>query len=90
MISDECFAVPVSYRRLTRGRQAMADEEEELLQLAIQQSLLEGGVGRGEREERGRRESADSTGQEVREREGDNIEETVVSRIYLFCKNCLA
>ena len=63
-ISEECFAVPAGYRRLTRGRQAMADEEEELLQLAIQQSLLEGGAGREEREEESR-ESAGSSGQQV-------------------------
>ena len=42
----------------------MADEEEELLQLAIQQSLLEGGAGREEREEESR-ESAGSSGQQV-------------------------
>ena len=67
-ISDECFAVSTSYRRLARGRQAMADEEEELLQLAIQQSLLEGGAsGEGEGgAERGRRESGVETIQEVR------------------------
>ena len=48
-ISEECFAVPVEYHRMTRGQHAMADEEEELLQLAIQQSLIEQG-GEGGRE----------------------------------------
>lgn len=40
--------MPPGYRRLRRGRGA-ADEEEELLQLAIQQSLMdqEGGGGLG-------------------------------------------
>ncbi len=39
-ISEECFAVPAGYRQLRRGR-GMVDEEEELLQLAIQQSLMD-------------------------------------------------
>ena len=39
-ISEECFAVPPGYRRIHRGR-GMVDEEEELLQLAIRQSLME-------------------------------------------------
>ncbi len=40
-ISDECFEVPPGYRKLVRGGRGMADQEEELLQMAIQQSLLE-------------------------------------------------
>ena len=52
-ISEECFAVPVGYHHVARGRRhTMADDEEELLQLAIQQSLLEqrgeGETGGGE------------------------------------------
>lgn len=44
-ISEDCFTVPLGYHRMARGgRYAMANEEEELLQLAIQQSLLEQGV----------------------------------------------
>jgi len=38
-ISDECFAVPSGYRRLHTGGRGMVDQEEELLQMAIQQSL---------------------------------------------------
>lgn len=46
-ISEDCFTVPIGYHHIARGgRYAMADEEEELLQLAIQQSLLEQGGGR--------------------------------------------
>lgn len=48
-ISDDCFAVPSGYRKLNQlGGRGMIDEEEELLQLAIRQSLLEqsGGGGR--------------------------------------------
>lgn len=40
-ISNECFAVPSGYHRLSEGRHALADEEEELMQLAIQQSLMQ-------------------------------------------------
>ena len=45
-ISQESFVIPPGYKRLglNRGR-ALVDEEEELLQLAIQQSLLEQGGG---------------------------------------------
>lgn len=44
-ISEDCFTVPLGYHHMARGgRYAMANEEEELLQLAIQQSLLEQGV----------------------------------------------
>ena len=48
-ISDDCFNVPGGYRKLNQlGGRGMIDEEEELLQLAIRQSLLEqsGGGGR--------------------------------------------
>ena len=38
-ISDECFAVPGGYRRLYGGGRGTVDQEEELLQMAIQQSL---------------------------------------------------
>ncbi|XP_064391513.1 uncharacterized protein LOC135339370 isoform X1 [Halichondria panicea] len=44
-ISEECFQVPPTYRRLNTGSYSMANEEEELLQLAIRQSLLEQGEG---------------------------------------------
>ena len=46
VISDECFKVPDGYRRLNRGGHGMVNEEEELLQLAIKQSLMdqEGGA----------------------------------------------
>ena len=40
-ISDECFAVPGGYRRLYGGGRGTVDQEEELLQMAIQQSLRE-------------------------------------------------
>ena len=40
-ISEDCFTVPPTYRRLNHGMYSVADEEEELLQLAIRQSLLE-------------------------------------------------
>ena len=45
-ISHECFVIPPGYKRLgmNRGR-ALVDEEEELLQLAIQQSLMDQGGG---------------------------------------------
>ena len=42
IISDSCFEVPEGYRRLNRGR-AQAYDDDELLQLAIEQSLLEQG-----------------------------------------------
>ena len=51
-IAEECFTVPSGYQRLNRGR-GMVDEEEELLQLAIRQSLMDqegrrdGGEGDG-------------------------------------------
>ena len=48
-ISEECFTVPSLYRRLSRGRGGIVDEEEQLLQLAIRQSLLDqGGGGEGD------------------------------------------
>lgn len=50
-ISEECFSVPARYRIVTRGRGGIVDEEEQLLQLAIRQSLLDqggGGEGGGE------------------------------------------
>ena len=40
-ISEECFRVPPTYRSLNIGSYSMAKEEEELLQLAIRQSLLD-------------------------------------------------
>ena len=47
-ISDDCFTVPGGYRKLNQlGGRGMIDEEEELLQLAIRQSLLEQSGGRG-------------------------------------------
>ena len=47
-ISDDCFAVPSGYRKLNQlGGRGMIDEEEELLQLAIRQSLLEQSGGGG-------------------------------------------
>lgn len=47
-ISDDCFTVPAGYRRLNQlGGRGMIDEEEELLQLAIRQSLLEQSGGGG-------------------------------------------
>ena len=47
-ISDECFTVPGGYRKLNQlGGRGMIDEEEELLQLAIRQSLLEQSGGGG-------------------------------------------
>ena len=57
-ISEECFTVPSLYHRLRRGRGGIVDEEEQLLQLAIRQSLLDqggggegdGGGGEGDRE----------------------------------------
>lgn len=65
-ISEECFTIPPSYHRLSRGRHAMADEEEELLQLAIRQSLMQGGTGE---EEGGRRDErvSESTGEREQE-----------------------
>lgn len=42
IISDACFAVPEGYRGLNRGR-AQPYDDDELLQLAIEQSLLEQG-----------------------------------------------
>ena len=42
-ISDDCFTVPSGYRRLHTGGRGMVDQEEELLQMAIQQSLAEQG-----------------------------------------------
>ena len=42
IISDACFEVPEEYRRLNRGR-AQPYDDDELLQLAIEQSLLEQG-----------------------------------------------
>ena len=48
-ISEECFTIPSLYRRLSHGRGGIADEEEQLLQLAIRQSLLDqGGGGEGD------------------------------------------
>ena len=47
-ISDDCFTVPGGYRKLNQlGGRGMIDEEEELLQLAIRQSLLEQSGGGG-------------------------------------------
>lgn len=40
-INDDCFAVPSGYRQLHGGGRGTVDQEEELLQMAIQQSLLE-------------------------------------------------
>ncbi len=40
-IAEECFQVPPTYRRLNTGSYSVADEEEELMQLAIRQSLLD-------------------------------------------------
>ena len=42
VISDACFEVPEGYRKLSRGR-AQPYDDDELLQLAIEQSLLEQG-----------------------------------------------
>ncbi len=39
-ISDECFAVPSGYQELYGGGRGTVDQEEELLQMAIQQSLM--------------------------------------------------
>ena len=39
-ISDECFEVPSGYRQLRAGGRGTVDQEEELLQMAIQQSLV--------------------------------------------------
>lgn len=39
-ISDECFAIPPGYRQLYGGGRGTVDQEEELLQMAIQQSLM--------------------------------------------------
>ena len=47
-ISEDCFSVPLSYRRINQGMYSVADEEEELLQLAIRQSLMEQGGGADE------------------------------------------
>lgn len=47
-ISDDCFTVPAGYRKLNQlGGRGLIDEEEELLQLAIRQSLLEQSGGGG-------------------------------------------
>lgn len=40
-ISEEAFDVPASYRQLNKWSGTMADQEEEMLQLAIRQSLME-------------------------------------------------
>ena len=48
-ISDECFAIPEGYRKLQGGRGTM-DQEEELLQMAIQQSLMDQRPGKLEGE----------------------------------------
>ena len=40
-ISEDCFMVPAGYRRLHSGGRGMVDQEEELLQMAIQQSLMD-------------------------------------------------
>lgn len=73
-ISEECFTIPLQYRRLRRGRGGIVDEEEQLLQLAIRQSLLDqGGGGEGGREgggeggEEGGREGGGGRDGEVRE-----------------------
>lgn len=42
IISDACFEVPEGYRGMNRGR-AQPYDDDELLQLAIEQSLLEQG-----------------------------------------------
>lgn len=39
-IAEECFAVPAGYQQLHGGGRGTVDQEEELLQMAIQQSLL--------------------------------------------------
>ena len=39
-ISDECFAIPPGYRELYGGGRGTVDQEEELLQMAIRQSLM--------------------------------------------------
>ena len=46
-INEEVFTVPTSYRELNKFSGNMADQEEEMLQLAIRQSLMEqtGGIG---------------------------------------------
>ena len=52
-ISDDCFVLPAGYRKLNQlGGRGMIDEEEELLQLAIRQSLLEQSGGGGKVRER--------------------------------------
>ena len=55
-IDDECFAIPAGYRRLQGSGRGTVDQEEELLQMAIQQSLLEQSptAGEGEGEEVGK------------------------------------
>ena len=40
-IADECFAIPSGYRQLRSGGRGTVDQEEELLQMAIQQSLMQ-------------------------------------------------
>ena len=44
-IGEEAFIVPEGYRQLNQWRGSLADQEEEMLQLAIRQSLLDQGVG---------------------------------------------
>ena len=40
-ISEEAFTVPDGYRRLNQWTGTLADQEEEMLQLAIRQSMLD-------------------------------------------------
>ncbi|EDO48129.1 predicted protein, partial [Nematostella vectensis] len=58
-IEEMCFEVPTGYRQVKVGEQAavIRDEEDELLQLAIQQSLLEYGGGQVDAEQIAIRES---------------------------------
>lgn len=41
MVSDECFVVPVGYRDHARGYSQLASDEDDQLQQAIRQSLLD-------------------------------------------------
>lgn len=41
MVSDECFAIPADYNERSQGYSQLASEEDEQLQLAIRQSLLD-------------------------------------------------
>lgn len=50
-ISDECFSIPSGYRSLHSIGRGRVDQEEELLQMAIRQSLLEQQLPAQEEEE---------------------------------------